>query len=236
MLKEESRHVLSGLLGTIIFHMLLVIFFLIFKLGKVKKKHEETLQIEFINELTEIKEFLANNQIKQVEIEPLDDQTAKNIAVNVADKLDNEISTEKYLEELKEELGIKELNQQLKDDLPEESDPEFRDNSPEEKKEENKKKQNYKGKTNISYDLKNRTHRRIYVPVYRCQGGGKVIVDIVVDQTGNVVNATYSTKSKTSNICLIEEAIKSAYRFLFNADPTAETKQKGTITFQFIPQ
>jgi len=235
-LKEELRNKLNGLLGTIIFHMLLVILFLVLKLDKVKKKHVETLQIEFINKLTSIEKLLANDGTKQVEIEPLDAQTAKNIAVNVADKLNNEISTEKYVEELKKELGIKKLNQQLSNDLPDDNSPEYRNDLSEDKKENKTEKQKFKGKTNIEYNLENRTHRRIYVPVYRCESGGKVIVDIIVDQEGNVINASNSKKTATNNLCLIEEAIKSAYKFLFNSDPNADEKQSGTITFHFIPQ
>ena len=136
-MKEESRNTLNGLLGTIIFHMLLVTIFLVFKLDKVKKRHVESLEIEFINELTKIQELLLDSEPKQVKIEPLDLQTAKNIAVNVADKLNDEISTEKYLEELKEELGIEELNQQLSNDLPDDDNPEFRDNLPKDEKEDN---------------------------------------------------------------------------------------------------
>lgn len=235
-MKEEQRNTLNGVLGTIIFHMIIVVLFLIFKLGDVKRKHLEALQIEFLNELTRIEEILAEQNEPPADIQPLDAQTAKNIAVNVADKLNQEISTDKYVEEIKEELGIEELNQQLSRDVPDDNSPEFIDNMENKMREEKSEKEQYKGKTRITVNLPNRKIRKQDVPVYRCEAGGIVIIQIIVDQTGNVINATYSNDSGSKDGCLIEEAIDYSFRFLFSSDFRAEPRQKGTITYEFIPQ
>jgi TonB family protein len=236
-MNAEERYRLNGILATVIIHLFLVIFFLFFKLGKVREKHQETLKIEFIEDLRTIEELIAQQQAQISDnYDILPREAAKNIAVNVAEKMNKEISTEKYIEDLKKELGIDELNRQLDRSLPD--DPGLLDNSPDNKKEESKKPQMYKGPTNVSYSLDNpvRWHRREYIPVYRCKKGGTVVVDIVVDPTGNVLSASYSNRSNTKDECLVDEAVSSAYKFLFNADNKAESKQKGTITFQFLSQ
>jgi len=235
-LKEKQRNTLNGVLGTIIFHMVIVILFLMFKLGDVKRKHLETLQIEFLNELIKIEDLLAEENETPVNIQPLDAQIAKNIAVNVADKLNQEISTDNYVEEIKQELGIKELNQQLSRDLPDDNSPEFIENLEKNNTKEKPKRDKYKGKTRITVNLPNREIRRQDVPVYRCEAGGVVVIQIIVDQTGNVINANYSNHSGSKDDCLVEEAINYSCRFIFSADFTAEARQKGTITFEFIPQ
>ena len=235
-MKEKQRNTLNGVLGTIIFHMVIVILFLMFKLGDVKRKHLETLQIEFLNELIKIEDLLAEENETPVNIQPLDAQIAKNIAVNVADKLNQEISTDNYVEEIKQELGIKELNQQLSRDLPDDNSPEFIENLEKNNTKEKPKRDKYKGKTRITVNLPNREIRRQDVPVYRCEAGGVVVIQIIVDQTGNVINANYSNHSGSKDDCLVEEAINYSCRFIFSADFTAEARQKGTITFEFIPQ
>ncbi len=196
----------------------------------------ETLQIEFLNELMKIEDLLAEKNEAPADIQPLDAQIAKNIAVNVADKLNQEISTEKYVEEIKEELGIEELNQQLSTDISEDNSPEFMENVEDNKEKEKPKQEKYKGKTRIIVNLANREIRRQDVPVYRCEAGGVIVIQIMVDQTGSVINADYSNDSGSKDECLIEEAISYSYRFLFSADFNAEPRQKGTITFEFIPQ
>jgi hypothetical protein len=235
-LKEKQRNTLNGILGTIIFHMAIIILFMIFKLGEVKRKHLETVQIEFLNELTRIEDLLAEKNEEPVDIKPLDAQTAKNIAVNVAEKLNQEISTDKYLEEVKEELDIEELNQQLSRDIPEENAPEFVEHTDNQKEKEKIKQEKYKGRTRITVNLRNRTIRKQDVPVYRCESGGIVVIHIMVDQSGNVIDASYSNTSVSRDECLIEEAIKYSYRFKFSSDLSGEPKQRGTITYEFIPQ
>lgn len=234
----EARYRLNGVLFTIIVHMVIVLFFMLYKLGETRDKEEEIIKLELVEELKNMQDLLAQMPKSQFsEDYSFSQEAARNIAVNVSEKLNNEISTDKYIDELKQELGIGELNQQLDRTLPEENEvievPE--DEKKIEKKEE-KKPEQFKGRTNVTYSLENRWHRRQYVPVYKCQSGGTVVVDVVVDQVGNVVSAIYSNASNTKDECLVEEAVSSAYKFLFNADSKADNKQKGVISFQFISQ
>lgn len=95
----------------------------------------------------------------------------------------------------------------------------------------------YKGSTNIHYKLENRYDTYIYVPVYLCQGGGTVTVNIVVDRNGKVANAKINDVSTISgDPCLHDAAIKAAYKTRFNAKSDAPTLQKGSMTFTFVGQ
>ncbi len=234
-MKEGKRNTLNGILGTIIFHLVIVLLFLIFKLGDVKKKHVETMRIEFLNDMVKIDDYLSQKELP-AKIQPLDDKTVKNIAVNVANKLEKEISTEKYEDEVKKELGIKDLKQELDRTIPEDNSPKFVEQSKKESKQEISKQNKYKGKTRIIVNLANRGIRHQDVPVYKCEIGGIVIVNIVVDQEGRVINASQSNDSNTRDECLVDEAISSAYSFIFSADLTGEPRQRGTITFEFLSQ
>jgi hypothetical protein len=108
----------------------------------------------------------------------------------------------------------------------------------EEKKEIIKTEQKeYSGPTNITYNLENRTKRDLDIPVYKCQGGGSVKLNIVVDQRGFVVSAAVNSPGTTANSeCLEQAALNAANRSRFNTDYNAANRQKGTITYQFVAQ
>lgn len=87
-------------------------------------------------------------------------------------------------------------------------------------------------RTSISYSLIGRNHYKLPPPIYTCIEGGKVVINIEVDNRGFVIDATYNDKSSTtSNGCLIENAIVYALKARFS--PSERTLQKGTITYLF---
>lgn len=93
--------------------------------------------------------------------------------------------------------------------------------------------------TNITYYLKNRTEGAIglHNPVYLCEIGGKVVVDITVNRFGDVVSARVNTaKSETKDACLYEAAKEAALLSTFNEDSQAADKQRGIITYTFVAQ
>ncbi len=227
---------INGILGTVIFHLVLILFFIVFKIGDVKKKHIEYLHIDFEEELKDIEEIIKEVENMPVKIDQLEEEVRRNIAVNIADKLNQKISTDKYIEELKEELGIENLQQYLDRNLPDKGNITYSEeeiNKDEEKSEEDKE---YSGPTNITYFLENRSKRYLPIPVYTCKGGGLVVVNIVVNQHGDVISTSISDDSETRDKCLMETATKYAARSTFNMDYDAEPRQSGYIMYQFVPQ
>jgi protein TonB len=67
------------------------------------------------------------------------------------------------------------------------------------------------------------------------QEDGKVVVDIWVNQSGKVVRAkTGARESTTLNPTLLKKAEEAAYKAIFKKDENAPFEQKGTMTFVFI--
>ncbi len=229
-LREEEKNILTGIIGTVGIHLLVLITFLIVRLDKVHDVHKEAIVIEFDEEIYKtLEQLMEKEKLQKSEVEPLSRQDIKNIAVNTSNQIQENISTEKYIEELKEELNIKELDQQLDRSI---NEPII---TPEEKNKEEKNEKRYSGPTRIEYSLKGRTDRYIHIPVYKCQRGGKVVIDIVVNQEGEVIHAAVASSS-TNEICIMETALQSARISLFNIDMNANPKQRGTITYKFVSQ
>lgn len=234
LLKEEERNFIVGLLGTVAVHLIILIVFLIARLDKVRDVHQEPMVIEFDEQIyKDLEEILEAKKALSSEVKSLSQQDIKNIAVNTEGQVEEEISTEKYIEELKEELNIENINQQLDRSLP--TDPIVESENKTQVKEIPQKKNYYTGPTRIKFSLKGRTERYIYVPVYKCQGEGKVVVDITVNQQGEVISTSLSS-TDTDEACIIETALHSASISLFNIDLSADAKQRGTISYEFVPQ
>lgn len=88
-------------------------------------------------------------------------------------------------------------------------------------------------KSTISYSLVNRTDEYLPIPIYLCEDGGKIVINITVDAQGNVIDTYVNSSSTSSNECLKESALEYAKQAKFNADPAKKT-QIGSITFNFI--
>lgn len=95
-----------------------------------------------------------------------------------------------------------------------------------------------RGKVTVSYSLGNplRHALRMPVPSYMCEGGGQVVVNIVVDRDGYVLSAKVNERESEKNECLREAALQKAEESVFNANVDAPAKQHGTIEYLFISQ
>ena len=94
----------------------------------------------------------------------------------------------------------------------------------------------YTGDSNIEYDLANRYHLRLPIPIYLAKGGGTVVVDITVNRQGRVVSASPRRSGSVSDPMIVMYAEAAALRTLFNNDPSAPSNQKGTIRYTFVAQ
>lgn len=88
--------------------------------------------------------------------------------------------------------------------------------------------------TTITYSLINRiVNGEIPNPVYTCPEGGKVVINITVNATGDVVEVSpNAASSTTTNECLIGNALYYAKNTKFNAN-LQKKSQIGTITYLF---
>lgn len=102
------------------------------------------------------------------------------------------------------------------------------------KRSENKSaKQSHVVNTNSSiyYSLKGRLDTFLPIPLYLCEAQGKIVVNILVDNNGNVTSAYINTASTSSNACLQDHALEYAKEAKFNA--SSKKEQLGSITFEF---
>lgn len=91
-------------------------------------------------------------------------------------------------------------------------------------------------KTTIKYNMEGRKITYIMTPAYTCVNGGTVVVDITVSSSGRVIEAVVNDKESTATLddCLVENALKYSKEAVF--DISSEFKQKGTISFTYIPK
>lgn len=243
---------INSVLGAVSIHLLVAIAFFGFKLGTIDELQKEQILIEFNEEIVvppeeEDREMDGteemSSEISGEEYMALDRRELQSIASNAAGKLEKEISTTEYERQVMQELGISSLKapgaEMEKQAAEKQDDPDAiaQTSNPAEKKQDiDMPNLIRKDNTTVSYFLEGRWHNYIYIPTYKCQGGGTVYLDIVIDQSGSVVSAMIQENKSTADPCLREEAYKSAKSARFNADRNASTKQLGTITYIFLPQ
>ena len=246
-MKGRIRHIINenliGILATIIFHMVLVVIFLVLKITSVQNLMDNIIAIDF--EENKIQDIISEPpKERDVEFDKYIadylESERSNVPVNLASKLNEKISTDQFVNELTEEMSLNRSEEmiRLQEKLRELQEMESADNIIDEgNSSDDKKPIVFTGKTNIFYSLENRYHLRLPVPVYKCEGFGIVEVQIFVDQKGFVVNALIPNLGDSMNeICLAEAAKTAAMSTKFNSDFDAPLRQQGTITYHFQPQ
>ena len=210
------------------------------QLGNEEKVDEYVVEMmlqEDIEELEKQKEELEEQQ----KTDPIKSHMAYNDAMEASKGNPDDFKT---LEELMEE---REAAAEKNDDPTELSDGEYAERVKELKKkrerakqklgEKDAKKQEFtnnlaKRRTSVSYSLVDRTNYRLPPPIYTCIEGGKIVVNIEVDNLGNVIDADFNSRSSnTSNGCLVENAVAYALKAKFSSHQKSE--QHGTITYIF---
>lgn len=87
-------------------------------------------------------------------------------------------------------------------------------------------------KSSMHYSLVNRTHEFLPTPIYLCEEGGKIVINITVNAAGIVTDSYVNSSSTSDNDCLKDHALAYAKDARFNKD-ISKSKQLGTITFYF---
>lgn len=245
---------LVGILGTLIIHLIAGIIFMLYQVSTIKKENEQVFSVELqqVEEAPPVPEQKKEEQpLSQAEKASQVDDELLNIARNLSNKSDQKINAQEYIDMVKDEM-IK--NGQLGKDnyIDEQKMMNEKGNGDEEVSTEDKKPErtepekptpsqllasNYKGPTRIYYDLPGRTHTHLPLPIYMCQGSGKVALAIQVAQKGEVISAkVISGESTTSDPCLVETAVNTALLSRFNPDVNAPRVQEGTLTYHFVAQ
>ncbi len=87
--------------------------------------------------------------------------------------------------------------------------------------------------SSISFSLKGRSAIDIPNPIYTCDTPGRIVVNIMVNAAGKVIETSVNKKSSTSsNECLTDKAQEYALQARFSP-LSGRNSQPGTITYNF---
>lgn len=200
----------------------------------IKKKSELVAETYFEMDTEE----LVEEELEELEelLKSFDNITT-NEAFNETSKQEKleDAEFEKRLEEIRSRNDAKEAKEKPKEpeekSIPDEN-PAFNDINDIINKRTEKNRTNSNKNSSISYSLVDREHAFLPTPVYLCEYGGKIVVNITVNHEGNVIDAYVNSSSASSNGCLIDSALEYARASQFNPDAT-KASQLGTITFLF---
>ncbi len=247
-IKELYRKNVYGVMGTLIFHILLVTGFWVAELSlNVEIQPEEAILLDFTLP-DDQKEIIETEMEKQQEKNVASDQSMKNIqqstsnrAVNDASKNDaskkDKFFDDNYNRDIEDaKKMVADVNKQLSKKIPAIKKYEMPEVTTEGQDPDSIKNVIYSGKSNIHYFLENRFHLRLPIPVYLAKSGGEVKVDIQVDRSGKVIKAQARPVKNSNDPMLTEYATQAAERTVFNADAKAPLIQRGSITYMFVAQ
>jgi hypothetical protein len=243
-LAKIYRRNIYGVMGTLVFHIAL---FTTLFLAEVEMKgniKEDALLIEFPDILPEEAEKLPEEK-KPEDLAATAGKTYNNLTNAASNKLSAEKNTsvkdkffdDSYQKEVNEAKQlVSNVNNQLAKEKINIDDIKMPVETTKGMNPDSIKNIIYTGESNIIYYLDNRYHVSLPIPVYLAQGGGKIIIEIVVDRQGKVIQATPKAGQKILDEQIIIYAQTAALRTLFNADAKAPSTQKGTIHYTFIAQ
>ena len=239
--------IFTAVMATIIIHLLVAVIFMSVKVSAMKRELAAEIILSVDQELPDPEMKKAIELSKKDEFAGATAEELVNVIKNLADK-PIDIDPKEYEDKVKEELiksgmlneknfideqkAAEEAGRDEMDIPTEEVKPQLT-----EKKEKPQEKGTFRGPTRIFYDLANRHHVYLPIPIYKCEGAGQITLAIEVDQNGYVLKAEpASSLSSTKDPCLTETAKEYALKSKFNDDPSAPVRQAGFLTFVFVSQ
>ncbi len=232
---------------TLLIHLLFFGILVVMEMAKPDKPATSEIMIDFVNEDLPMPQLQQSEAEKQ---EMTDEQSKdlKNVEKNLGEA--NKSFQDYYREakdmlekgKPKENFKANDYNDQrwLVKDYSKETPDVENWNKPTVKTEDGSNqnsKNTYAGNAIISYDLGGRRAIRLPIPAYKCQGFGKVTIEVVVNPKGNVVSARIADAAASlSESCLPNSALESARNSRFVPNDKAPASQKGYIYYTFVAQ
>jgi len=238
-----KKHV-YGVMGTLIFHILLLSIFLLSGIKVKKEIKEKSVTIEILPEEKNFvpvkKETIAGQKKNNFTNTPSNDDRNEKIKRN-RQNIDKFHQSSPEDKELAKEINaakalVSDVNNQLSKKVPDIKDYKMPEKTTKGMDPKSISNTIYSGKSNIHYLLKNRYHVRLPIPVYLARGGGIITVDIWVAPNGNVIKAEVRKNDEIHDEMLPAYARQAALKTIFNEDLIAPSPQHGTITYTFVPQ
>lgn len=251
---------INAILGTILFHLLIVASAMFFKITTSTHFEEAYtyVDIDFIKEMTEEETNTkpeSNNDIENFDVENYISKL-KNVGSNYSTSDKSGRSNQKTMSEaelkqkyetelLKEKYG--DNYEKMKNTTYENYLKEVDNNTKNNTVNQNKSNQSNSGEGSsssysgpalvfVELENKNRGNSYIHVPVFTCKDGGSVVVKISISSDGSVKTANIeSAKSNGDVNCISNEAKEAALKSRFTNISGTKTEY-GKITYKFIEQ
>ncbi len=244
---EIYKQNIYGVIATLIFHIVVLLVLITSNLEIGKQSLEEKIIVDLATpeiklpepEMEKARQSTTSSQPMQSNATK--GQLSSNRAVNDAATTKSRSNDPFFDNDYNSEIAaakklVSDVNKTLSQEIPKIGDIPMPVDNTEGKTREEVKQSNFKGKSNIHYFLENRFHARLPIPVYLAEGGGEVIVDIVVGRDGHVLSANPRQNPKITDLNILAYAKQAAEKTWFNEDPSAPERQKGTITYLFVEQ
>ncbi len=254
---EEKRFKTTGVIGTVIFHALLLVALLFLALKTpLPLPGEEGVEVslgdaitgsgltqpEKLKPIQQVQPEITKPEPKEIIQQEVEEAPALEEEKPEETKVEEEVVEEEIIEEVKEEPKVNPnaLYTPHKKDEDESGnqgngiDP--ADQGKESGSPDSKKPDGISGMGDgVSFDLEGRGSIHLPKPAYESMEQGKVVVTIWVDKQGKVTRALEGAKGTTiSDLTLHRLARDAALKAVFTPDPNAPETQKGTITYNFV--
>ena len=230
-----------GILATVAFHLLVLVVLLACKLESSQRFYGSEIELAFEPDEPELEEvpeperplLPADALVAQREVEAVRnfavDATERDLNAGLKDE--KNIDADELYREAERVKAQMEQNRELYESVPDEvaNIP----NTPQTDVPEAQKAV-IDAPTVVSYNLKGRKAIAMPKPAYMCQGGGQVVVNIMVNAAGKVIKAEIDAKGSVIEECINSEAVKAANNSLFT--PSDRASQSGSITYLFVAQ
>ena len=235
---QDKKSKIIGLYITLGVHIVILLLLIIFSIRTIRKQ-EYSFVTDADNQISKLlkeKEQEKLEKIKSIAKQELQNQLLdksnyRNIPTNNSRNLKDAKGTngEKLYRDAQElQNRIKEAAKLDKTDV-----VNVPSNSP---KSREVKETSYKGPSVLSWVLDNRRALSLPIPVYKCQGGGTVTIQIIVGRNGYVKRATILSEQSATDECIRNAALNAAKISRFSHSDTAPENQVGEIVYQFIAQ
>ncbi len=228
-------------MGTLLFHILLFSAFLLSDIQMKGRAKEELVIIEFPDIVPEEEEIREEPEEHDELSTPKGDQITNQGSNRLSNERNQKNTLQAEASEYQAEVDqakqlVSDVNRQLSKKVLNIDDIKIPVQTTEGMDPDSIKNVVYTGESNVTYYLENRYHVSLPIPVYLSQEGGKVVVDIVVDREGRVIQANSRKNSKIRNDQIYLYAKEAAMRTIFNESEAAPVEQKGSIHYTFIAQ
>jgi len=257
MEEKEKRYKTTGIIGTVIFHALLLVALLFLALKtplplpgeegvEVSLGDSETgsglTQREKIKPIQKVTPIAPKPEPKEIIQQNIEEAPALEEEKPEDVKVEEEVVEKEIVEEVKEEPKVNPnaLYTPHKQDDNESGnqgnglDP--ADQGKQSGSPDSKKPDGISGLgEGIAFDLEGRGSIHLPKPAYESMEQGKVVVTIWVNKQGKVIRALEGAQGTTiSDFKLHALARDAALKAVFTPDPNAPETQKGTITYNFV--